>query len=104
MASSKPPARSSPGSDRHYEEHELRLVDGREDLVPVAQGFIIPGKDFEVGERGFSSFKDRVGHMLRVFQASSGARVIGVRYERQDPKSPYARVQVRLPEYDLPRP
>lgn len=91
-------------TERSHEEYEIRLVDGLPQLVKVEEGFVIPGRPTEAGGSGFAHFKERVMHMLKVLQESSGVLIVGMRCERQEPRPPYAKVTVRLPEYDLPKP
>lgn len=91
-------------SHQSHEEYELRVVNELPQLVKVEEGFVIPGRKTEIGEAGFESFKERVVHMLQVLQASSGVIIAGVRYVDQDPRPPFARVIVRMPEYYLPKP
>lgn len=90
--------------ERSYVERALRLVDGKPQRVTVAEGFIVPGLETEAKGLGFGAFVERVEHMAELLETTGNVTVVSIRYERQEPKPPYARVEVRLPEYDLPQP
>ncbi|HSH82510.1 MAG TPA: hypothetical protein VLA19_28605 [Herpetosiphonaceae bacterium] len=99
-----PPTPAGSSSEHGSVEYALRLVDGVAKRVAITETFTVMGKDFEIGERGFAHFVERVEHMAAVTERTSGVMVVGMRFERREPRPPFVRVEVRLEAYYLPIP